>query len=187
MGGLIMSRCQNCGHENDNDAGFCEKCGTNLKNMSDRTIPTENVKNGSMAQSTKILIVFCIILVAGLGITTGALMQMNKPLVLNTTNNTTPTVNTSITQNQSIQTTTKNTSSKEITADQAATIARKYGKKSVPEGQWSVGSVDFVPAANYENTPNYMIELSNNAPDAENTTGTSMDVRVNGVNGAIMK
>jgi hypothetical protein len=71
-----MVRCQNCGHENDMDADFCESCGSNLKpTMSSRTYPK---KQEGMAQSTKILIIVCIILVAGLGITAGALMQMSK-------------------------------------------------------------------------------------------------------------
>jgi len=185
VGGLIMVRCQNCGHENDSDAAFCETCGANLKNMSGRTISTETVKKEGMAQSTKILIIACIILIAALGVATGALIQMNKQVVVNTTNDTTPIVNTSVTSNQSKQTTTKNTSSKEITANQAATIALKYGKKSVPEGQWSIGSVDFVPAANYENTPNYMVELSNNAP-VTSGVARAMDVRINAQTGAIM-
>ena len=75
-----MSKCQNCGHENDNDAAYCESCGANIKNtFSSRTRPKEPItKDEGMAQSTKILIVVCIILVAGLGITAGALMQMNK-------------------------------------------------------------------------------------------------------------
>ena len=75
-----MSKCQKCGYENDKDATFCESCGANLKTtLSGRTYPKE-VKNkeGNMSQSTKILIVVCVILVAGLGISAGALMQMNK-------------------------------------------------------------------------------------------------------------
>ena len=75
-----MSRCENCGYDNDMDAAFCESCGADLKTtISSRTYPREVIrKDESMAQSTKILIVVCIILVAGLGITAGALMQMYK-------------------------------------------------------------------------------------------------------------
>lgn len=142
-----------------------------------------------MEKNVKILIIICVVLIAGLSLTIGMIMGnvMNKPNTLNTTNNTTPTVNTTINQSQSTQTSTKKTESQEITASQAATIALKSASESYPDAEWSVGSVDFVPAANYENTPNYMIELSNNAPDAYNTTGTSMDVRVNATNGAIME
>jgi hypothetical protein len=74
-----MVRCENCGKENDKDAVFCESCGANIKPTSFRkTVPGTPRKKDGMAQSTKILIVVCIILVAGLGITAGALMQMNK-------------------------------------------------------------------------------------------------------------
>jgi uncharacterized membrane protein YvbJ len=74
-----MARCQNCGHTNDGDATFCEKCGANLKTTFSRVVPMDPVKNDSgMNKSLKILIVICVILVAGLGITAGALMEMNK-------------------------------------------------------------------------------------------------------------
>lgn len=75
-----MVRCQNCGHLNDADATFCEGCGANLKTtLSGRSIPPKTIKNeNGMAQSTKILIIVCVILVAGLGISAGALMQMYK-------------------------------------------------------------------------------------------------------------
>ncbi len=75
-----MGKCENCGHENDNDSAFCERCGANLKTtLSSKTYPREAIKKeDGIAQSTKILIVVCVILVAGLGITAGALMQMNK-------------------------------------------------------------------------------------------------------------
>ena len=75
-----MIKCDNCGHINEGDATFCESCGANIKTPSSRRpIPERPPRNrGGMARSTKILIVVCIILVAGLGITAGALMQMNK-------------------------------------------------------------------------------------------------------------
>ncbi|MGB9200769.1 zinc-ribbon domain-containing protein [Methanobacterium sp.] len=75
-----MGKCENCGHMNEEDATFCESCGANLKTTSSRgVIPGKPPrKEGGMNQSTKILIVVCIILVAGLGITAGALIQMNK-------------------------------------------------------------------------------------------------------------
>lgn len=75
-----MVKCQNCGHINDNRATFCEKCGANLETkFSNRSFSREQIdKEQGMAQSTKILIVVCIILVAGLGIAAGVLMQMDK-------------------------------------------------------------------------------------------------------------
>ncbi len=74
-----MSKCENCGHENDVDATFCETCGANLKSSSNIRTRREPIKNDTgMSQSTKILIIVCVILIAGLGVTAGALMQMNK-------------------------------------------------------------------------------------------------------------
>ena len=75
-----MVRCPNCGHTNDGDAKFCESCGANLEStISRQSFPEKPIKKESgMAQSTKILIIVCVILVAGLGITAGALIQMNK-------------------------------------------------------------------------------------------------------------
>jgi len=71
--------CPKCGHKNDSDATFCENCGANLKTSFSKGFPRESIKNESgMNKSTKILIVVCVILVAGLGITSGALMEMNK-------------------------------------------------------------------------------------------------------------
>ena len=85
-----MVKCQNCGQINDNDATFCESCGTNLKTtISKRSFPEKPFKKESgMGQSTKILIVVCVILVAGLGITAGALIEMNKVGTVPVTNNT---------------------------------------------------------------------------------------------------
>ena len=78
-GGKFMSKCENCGHENDVDATFCETCGANLKSASNIRTRREPIKKDTgMSQSTKILIVICVILIAGLGVTAGALMQMNK-------------------------------------------------------------------------------------------------------------
>ena len=62
-----------------------------------------------MDKTVKILLIACVVLVAVLSLSIGMLIeaQSNTPLVLNTTNNTTPTVNTSVTPNQTTQTTTK--------------------------------------------------------------------------------
>jgi len=88
-----MRKCQNCGRENDTDATFCENCGANLKTtLSGRSYPKEpKNKEEHMSQSTKILILVCVILVAGLGITAGALMQMNKSVGTVATNTSTVT------------------------------------------------------------------------------------------------
>ena len=141
-----------------------------------------------MEKNVKILLTICIVLVVGLSLTIGMIMGnvMNKPVTLNTTNNTTPTVNTTVKQSQTTQTTTKKTGSEGVTSNQAATIALEYGKSFEPNGEWSVGSVDFVPAANYGNTPNYMVELINNGP-VTSGVARAMDVRVNATNGVIIE
>jgi hypothetical protein len=75
----MMRKCDECGHENDYDAMFCEKCGSNLKTaFSGKTFHRKPIKDENMAQSTKILIIVCVVLVAGLGIAAGALIQMNN-------------------------------------------------------------------------------------------------------------
>lgn len=172
-----MKKCKECGYYNDIDASFCEKCGTNLKYT-----PQAISNKKGMGQLTKILIVLSLVLIAALGITLGAMMQMNKP-ALSTANNTTIIVNNASNNNQ--QNSTKKTPEL-ISSNQAADIALKSAHKYYPDAKWSVGSVDFVPAANYKNTPNYMVELSNNDPTTWNYTGTSMDFRVNAQTGAIM-
>ena len=172
-------KCQNCGHENDIDAGFCEKCGANLSGVRGKSAKEE------MKQSTKILITVCILLIAALGVTGAALLQMNKQIVVNNTNTSNITFNSSVNQSQSVQNSTKE-SSQGITASQAASIALKYGKQAEPRGQWSVGSVDFVPAPNFKNTANYMVELSNNGP-VKSGVARAMDVRINAQTGAIMQ
>lgn len=70
-----MIKCQKCGYQNDADAKFCERCGSTLK------------QKGEMKTSTKVLIIAIVILVAGLGVTSGMLLQMNKgtPSANNTT------------------------------------------------------------------------------------------------------
>ena len=63
-------KCSNCGQENDADAKFCEKCGSNLNKSG---VPEKS----GMPDSTKILIVVVIVLVAGLGLVSGILLMKN--------------------------------------------------------------------------------------------------------------
>ncbi len=88
-------KCSNCGHENDADAKFCEKCGSNLN-------------KSSIPASTKILIVVVIVLVAGLGLVSGMMLMKNqaKPISNNTTgaNNNTGTNNSTSSSSNSPQT-----------------------------------------------------------------------------------
>jgi hypothetical protein len=177
-----MVRCQKCGQDNDSDADFCEYCGANFKHTLNGS--GKPVKEG-MKPSTKILIAVCILLVAALVVTAGVLLQVKQPVVTST-NTTNVTVNSSVNQSQSGQNSSNEKSSQRITSSQAANIALKYGKKAAPNGEWSVGSVDFVPASNYMNTANYMVELSNNGP-VMSGVARAMDVRINAQTGAIMQ
>ncbi len=80
--------CPKCGHKNDTDATFCENCGTNLRSSFSDGFSRKPIKNeGGINKSGKILIVVCIILIAGLGITAGALIEMNKVSTVPVTNN----------------------------------------------------------------------------------------------------
>ncbi len=87
--------CPKCGHKNDMDATFCENCGANLKTNFSGGSRKPVKKEERINKSTKILIVVCIILVAGLGITAGVLIEMNKVGTAPVTNNTSvsPSVN----------------------------------------------------------------------------------------------
>ena len=60
--------CPKCGAENKEDAEFCKKCGINLNNNS------EIIKKNA-GSPVKFLIVICIVLVAGLGISAGYIFQ----------------------------------------------------------------------------------------------------------------
>ena len=70
--------CHKCGHKNDEDADFCENCGTKIKNtLSDKPGTNEPPKEG-MTQSTKILILVCVVLVIGVGIAAGILIKNSQ-------------------------------------------------------------------------------------------------------------
>ncbi len=74
-----MMICPKCGHKNDEDADFCENCGTKIKNNhSDKPGTNEPTNKGSMNQLTKILIAVCIILVIGVGIAAGILIKNSQ-------------------------------------------------------------------------------------------------------------
>jgi hypothetical protein len=64
-------KCENCDHENDDDAKFCEKCGSEIKSY----VPKQ--KEG-MKNSIKLLVVIVVILVAVLALVSGMLLQLNK-------------------------------------------------------------------------------------------------------------
>ena len=56
--------CQKCGHKNDDNAQFCEKCGAKF--------------NSIFSQSSKILIIVAVVLVIGIGITAGVLIKNSQ-------------------------------------------------------------------------------------------------------------
>ena len=70
--------CPKCGHKNDEDADFCENCGTKIKNPSSDKIFTNEPPKEGMAQSTKILLVICVVLVIGVGIASGILIKNSQ-------------------------------------------------------------------------------------------------------------
>jgi hypothetical protein len=79
MGVLFMVKCKECGHDNDPDASFCESCGSKIGAGFSKGISTgKSVNEGGMVQSTKILIVVCVVLVIGVGITAGYLLKNNQ-------------------------------------------------------------------------------------------------------------
>jgi uncharacterized membrane protein YkoI len=182
-------KCSKCGHENSADAKFCEKCGSTIQSTA---YNSGNSKSDEMKTSTKALIAVVVILVAGLGLIIGLSTGNQNHLAINATNNTNPTVN-SGNQSQSVQNTStkkSNSSNGMITATQAGNIALAH----IGAG-WKVTSVDFVPAANYENTPNYMVELTNQRsldermsyPSGSIESAAETDVRINAQTGAIME
>jgi uncharacterized protein HemX len=61
--------CPKCGTKNDEDAVYCVKCGRQIKNTADKK---------SMGTNIKILIAICAVLIIGLGLVSGMLMQKNS-------------------------------------------------------------------------------------------------------------
>ena len=73
-------KCQNCGHDNDIDATFCEKCGSPLERRSHYRRPPRDVEKTGMSTNTKVGIIIAIIaLVAILGVVAGAWMIKSSP------------------------------------------------------------------------------------------------------------
>jgi Double zinc ribbon len=71
-------KCPKCKHENDEDAAFCENCGSKIKNPSSDKIFTNEPPKEGLAQSTKILLVICVVLVIGVGIASGILIKSSQ-------------------------------------------------------------------------------------------------------------
>jgi len=96
--------CPKCGTKNDDDAKYCEGCGQSLhkginkKDMLDK----ERNNSGGMSNGVKALIVVCIVLIAGMGVTAGMLLQKPASTAVNTTP-AAPTTTTTTTQSSSAQ------------------------------------------------------------------------------------
>jgi hypothetical protein len=72
--------CPKCGARYDEDAKYCERCGESLqKSIHERNVLSkEKDESSGMSSSVKALIVVCILLIAGIGVTAGMLLQ--KPI-----------------------------------------------------------------------------------------------------------
>ncbi len=158
-------KCQNCGHENDPDAKFCEKCGLNLK-------------KSSRPNSTKILIVIVIFLVAGLGLVSGMMLMKNQANLVS--NNTTKTVNN--TSNSSSQNDQSNTSNQVNSSNSNNNYISESQAISIAESAWPVsGATYYISRYPTSDSPNYWVAVHNG-----NYTGPGGFVEINAVNGEVI-
>jgi hypothetical protein len=69
--------CPKCGTDNDDDAKYCEGCGRSLqKGIHEQNMQSKQKnENSGMSNGVKALIVICVVLVAGIGLTAGMLLQ----------------------------------------------------------------------------------------------------------------
>lgn len=177
-------KCSKCGHENDADAKFCEKCGSTLQSTA---YNSGTSKTGGMKTSTKVLIAAIVILVAGLGLIIGLSVgnQNNNHLAVNATNNTTTTVNPE-NQSQSVQnTSTKKSGNGMITATQAGNIAVKCAEEEFPGEKWSVNDVELNCYGIYVVEVFNQAEVKAAKTNVTNPKDRSMDVYVNAKTGAL--
>ena len=81
--------CEKCGLENDEDAKFCENCGSKLKQEPLTQRPVNQPKKG-WSTTSQVLIIGIVILIVILGATIGVLLKSNiNPIIsTNNTNNT---------------------------------------------------------------------------------------------------
>lgn len=79
--------CPKCGTNNDDDAKYCEGCGQSLQKGVNKRDVLDKEKNNSngMSNGVKALIVVCIVLIAGIGVTAGMLLQKPASTAVNTT------------------------------------------------------------------------------------------------------
>lgn len=72
-----MVKCNDCGHDNDANASYCENCGKKISGISNGKFNVEKDDKG-FSNLTKVLIAVCILLVIGVGITAGYLLKNNQ-------------------------------------------------------------------------------------------------------------
>lgn len=79
--------CPKCGTKNDADAKYCEGCGQSLqKGVNKRDILDKEKNNSSgMSNGVKALIIVCIVLIAGISVTAGMLLQKPASTATNVT------------------------------------------------------------------------------------------------------
>jgi zinc-ribbon domain/Pseudomurein-binding repeat len=92
--------CKNCGHENDEDAKFCENCGSKITQGPLAHKPTSEPKNEGWSTTSKALIIAIVVLIIILGAAIGVLLKSNSNPTITSTNNTTQPTN--ITQSSGI-------------------------------------------------------------------------------------
>lgn len=103
-------KCKNCGHINDKDAGFCEKCGANLN------------ESGSMLSLNKALILVVVVLVCLIGVFAASTYFSGQ----NQTQNQTPKINQTVENGTNITWTPEY-----ISFDDAKAIAKQNAESGV--------------------------------------------------------
>jgi len=71
-----LVKCNNCGHDNDSNASYCENCGNKINGFTTGNLNNKRNQSG-FSNLTKVLIAVCILLVVGVGITAGYLIKNN--------------------------------------------------------------------------------------------------------------
>ena len=79
-------KCSNCGQDNDDDAKFCEHCGSKISTTIGQKPMAQPVKEG-WSTSSKVIVIGLVILIVILGVTLGVLLKSDT-----STTNTTPTI-----------------------------------------------------------------------------------------------
>jgi hypothetical protein len=90
-----MVKCTNCGQENEDNAKFCEHCGSKLSTVIGPQSVAKPVKEG-WSTSSKVIVIGLVVLIVILGVTLGVLLKSNTPTSNNTTTTSTISLSTGI-------------------------------------------------------------------------------------------